>query len=74
MYVWVTLMRVRATIVAVEKNKKNYIFWVSLCSLRYPNGKGMSHIDIHDMSGYINVFRIISENGKIFEKKNIYYS
>jgi len=31
----VTMRRVRATIVAVENNTY-YIFWVCVCSLRYP--------------------------------------
>jgi len=32
----VPLMRVRLTIVAIEKNYNYYLFWARVCSLRYP--------------------------------------
>ena len=43
-----------------------------LCSPRYPNRKGVSHIDIHGMPGCINVFSHYFKKRNDFRKKVFY--
>jgi hypothetical protein len=61
-----TLRRVRAIIVAVERNKC-YIFLVSVCRLKYPACH--AHIVICGLFS-CTIFFTYLINGTIFEKKN----
>jgi len=70
MYSNVIVRRVRATIGAVEKKNKYYVFWC-VCSLRYQARNAHA---LFLACPAVLYFSTLSHNGTIFEKKKIYWS
>jgi hypothetical protein len=63
----VTLRRVRTTIVAAE-NRKYYVFWVDICSVRYPACNALALYLFLWLVRLYNIFISYLINGAIFEK------